>query len=274
MEKIVGIKSPFLNRFFFIRVESLPPMTTFIVVKNNKNYFVAEVVTKVLNSTSKNDYVEDFEFVGVAERSDIMLQIQNLKDNEGLKQLFIAGCLENDLKTDFIGTWISTDGYYVKFYYYSPQIIEFKNIIMYLVKHKKRARIKIELVQIYDRDYTANLGGFGVCGYELCCHTMLHKPPSITKEMVRYLGYKIGIKESIIGGCNDYKCCLSFEAEEYEQMHKVMPDFKEWVVYNDLDYRVKDINIYNGQIKIVNKKELIEVHYLDVVRSVDNGIDP
>ncbi len=72
--------------------------------------------------------------------------------------------------------------------------------------------MKIELKSLTARDAAKLVGGYGVCGKELCCCAWLDKPRQVSVKMVKQQGLSISPSKTS-GACGRLLCCLSYEAE-------------------------------------------------------------
>lgn len=104
-------------------------------------------------------------------------------------------------------------------YYTAAERVDFRNFIRVL---GVKLKVRIQMVQIGVRDEAAILGGFGICGRDLCCHRFLRNIESINIDMARNQQISLN-PENISGCCGRLLCCLRYENEVYEDAIKKFP---------------------------------------------------
>ena len=92
-------------------------------------------------------------------------------------------------------------------YYTAESRVDFRQLVKDLAKIY---HTRIEMRQIGVRDATKMLGGFGICGRELCCATFLRKFDNISIKSAK--GQNINMNPSKISGiCSRLICCLVYD---------------------------------------------------------------
>ena len=116
--------------------------------------------------------------------------------------------------------------------------------------------------QIGVRDETKILGGIGICGRVLCCHSHLSEfiPVSIKMAKEQNLSLNPG---KISGVCGRLMCCLKHEEETYEELNRRLPNTGDYVTTDDgLKGEVSSVNVLRQLVKVLvevnDEKELRE----------------
>ena len=172
-------------------------------------------------------------------------------------------CLEkirkHDLQMKLIDAEYTFDNNKVLFYFTADGRIDFRELVKDLASVFKT---RIELRQIGVRDETKILGGIGICGRPLCCHTHLSEfaPVSIkmAKEQNLYLN-----PTKISGVCGRLMCCLKNEEETYEELNRRLPNVGDFVTTDDgLKGEVHSVNVLRQLVKVIvdvdDEKEIQE----------------
>ncbi len=81
---------------------------------------------------------------------------------------------------------------------------------------------RIELRQIGVRDQAAMIGGLGICGRSLCCHSFLEDFAPVSIKMAKEQGLSLN-PSKISGCCGRLLCCLVYENDNYVEWHKTCP---------------------------------------------------
>ena len=145
------------------------------------------------------------------------------------------------------------------FYFTADGRVDFRELVKDLASEFKT---RIELRQIGVRDETKLLGGIGICGRELCCHTYLHDFAPVSIKMAKEQNLSLN-PTKISGNCGRLMCCLRNEEETYEYLHKKLPS-KGDIAYavDGVSGEVVDINILRQTVRILiedgDEKEMRE----------------
>lgn len=115
---------------------------------------------------------------------------------------------------------ISLDGSCAVIAFVADGRVDFRQLVKNL---SSRYGKSIRLQQIGSRDEAKRCGGYGICGRELCCKKMPGSMCSISTEMARCQFISHRGSERISGLCGRLMCCLSYEAKQYQEMMKEMP---------------------------------------------------
>ena len=112
-----------------------------------------------------------------------------------------------------------------------------------LVKDLARIfRVRIELKQIGVRDKAKIVGGYGVCGRELCCSSYMKSFHALSIRMAKDQNLPLN-PSRISGVCGRIKCCMAYEFSVYREYAKDLPKVGDKVNTPDGRGRVMDLNI-------------------------------
>ena len=123
-------------------------------------------------------------------------------------------------------------------------------------------RTRIELRQIGVRDETKIMGGYGICGRQLCCHTFLSEFAPVSIKMAKEQNLSLN-PTKISGVCGRLMCCLKNEEETYEYLNSRLPNVGDYVTTDDgLKGEVSAVNVLRQLVKVLvevnDEKELRE----------------
>ena len=124
------------------------------------------------------------------------------------------------------------------------------------------ADVRIELRQIGVRDETKILGGIGICGRPLCCHSHLSEFVPVSIKMAKEQNLSLN-PTKISGVCGRLMCCLKHEEETYEYLNKKLPNVGDFVSTDDgLKGEVHSVNVLRQLVKVLveenDEKEIRE----------------
>ena len=167
--------------------------------------------------------------------------------------------LQHGLDMKLIDAEYTFDNNKVLFYFTADGRIDFRELVKDLAAVFKT---RIELRQIGVRDETKILGGMGICGRPLCCHTYLSEFAPVSIKMAKEQNLSLN-PTKISGVCGRLMCCLKNEQETYEYLNKKLPNVGDHVTTpEDLKGEVTGVNVLRQMVKVLvdvnDEKELRE----------------
>ena len=172
-------------------------------------------------------------------------------------------CLEkirkHDLQMKLIDAEYTFDNNKVLFYFTADGRIDFRELVKDLASVFKT---RIELRQIGVRDETKILGGIGICGRPLCCHTHLSEFAPVSIKMAKEQNLSLN-PTKISGVCGRLMCCLKNEEDIYEELNRRLPNVGDYVTTEDgLKGEVHSVNVLRQLVKVIvdvdDEKEIQE----------------
>ena len=136
---------------------------------------------------------------------------------------------DHNLEMKLIKAEYTFDNNKLIFYFTADGRVDFRGLVKDLAGV---FRTRIELRQIGVRDETKLLGGVGICGRDLCCHTFLSGFAPVSIRMAKEQNLSLN-PAKISGVCGRLMCCLKNEAETYEYLNSRLPRNGEWVTTPD-----------------------------------------
>jgi len=137
--------------------------------------------------------------------------IKQQEENEGVRVEALEYCRERvmarGLPMKLLTNEVTLDRKRFIFYFVAETRIDFRELVKDLAS---KFRTRIELRQIGVRDAAKILGGFGVCGRELCCKTFLKSFAPISIKMAKQQELVLNTCK-LSGCCGRLMCCLSYE---------------------------------------------------------------
>lgn len=173
------------------------------------------------------------------------------KEKSGLMDTCKEEAKKLDLPMKMVDARVSLDGKHVIFVFTADGRVDFRELVKNLSRDLKRL---IRMQQIGSRDEARKLGGWGVCGRELCCVKFCGSIPSITTEMARSQQIAHRGSERISGLCGRLMCCLAYEAQQYKEMMVGMPELYSVVNTSEGKGTVIEINAAAQEIRVKTEK--------------------
>lgn len=130
----------------------------------------------------------------------------------------------HNLSMKLVDVHFAFDGSRITFAFTADGRIDFRELLRDLTRHFQKS---IRLQQIGSRDEAKGLGGYGMCGREICCARFLDELKSVTTDMARLQEMTHKGSEKNSGLCGRLKCCLAYEADMYQELANKMPGLNE-----------------------------------------------
>lgn len=260
MRKIVGIRFRTAGKVYYF-----DPLHFEI---NKGDHVIVETARGVEYGTAVSG-IREIEEEKITQPLKPVLRIATEKDdkqqeeNRGKEKEAFQICLEkirkHNLEMKLIDTEYTFDNNKILFYFTADGRIDFRELVKDLAAVFKT---RIELRQIGVRDETKVLGGIGICGRALCCHTFLSEFAPVSIKMAKEQNLSLN-PTKISGVCGRLMCCLKNEEETYEELNRRLPNVGDYVTTDDgLKGEVHSVNVLRQLVKIVveneDEKEIME----------------
>lgn len=173
-------------------------------------------------------------------------------------------CMEkirkHDLDMKLVDAEYTFDNNKVLFYFTADGRVDFRELVKDLAAVFKT---RIELRQIGVRDETKILGGIGICGRPLCCHSWMPEFVPVSIKMAKEQNLSLN-PTKISGTCGRLMCCLKNEQDTYEYLNSKLPAVGDYVTTEDgLKGEVASVNVLRQQVKVIVKLDKDEKEIKD-----------
>lgn len=195
----------------------------------------------------------------IANEKDIEQEAENKKKEKEAFNICLEKIRKHELEMKLIDAEYTFDNNKVLFYFTADGRIDFRELVKDLASVFKT---RIELRQIGVRDETKTVGGIGICGRPLCCHTYLSEFIPVSIKMAKEQNLSLN-PTKISGVCGRLMCCLKHEEDTYEELNRKLPGVGDYVTTADgLQGEVHSVNVLRQLVKVVvdvnDEKEIHE----------------
>lgn len=195
----------------------------------------------------------------IATEKDVEQEAANKEKEKEAFKICLEKIRKHELAMKLIDAEYTFDNNKVLFYFTADGRIDFRELVKDLAAVFKT---RIELRQIGVRDETKILGGIGICGRPLCCHTHLSEFIPVSIKMAKEQNLSLN-PTKISGVCGRLMCCLKHEEETYEELNRRLPNVGDQVTTKDGQRgEVASINILRQLVKVIvengDEKEIQE----------------
>lgn len=188
----------------------------------------------------------------IASQEDEERELKNREKEKEAFQICLEKIKEHKLEMKLIDVEYTFDNNKVLFYFTADGRVDFRALVKDLAAV---FRTRIELRQIGVRDETKILGGMGICGRGLCCHTYLTEFIPVSIKMAKEQNLSLN-PSKISGVCGRLMCCLKNEQETYEYLNSRLPNMGDHVTTPEgLKGVVQSVNVLRQLVKVVVELE-------------------
>ena len=260
MTKVVGVRFRNVGKIYYFSPKEYHIKTgDHVIVETARGVEYGKVVLAPREVPEEEVVHPLKEVLRVATPEDDKKEEQNrIKEKDAFK-ICQKKIKEHGLEMKLIDAEYTFDNNKVLFYFTADGRIDFRQLVKDLASIFKT---RIELRQIGVRDETKILGGIGICGRCLCCHTYLSEFAPVSIKMAKEQNLSLH-QTNISGVCGRLMCCLKNEQETYEELNKKLPGIGDTVTTPEgLSGTVQSVNVLRQRVKIIveinDEKEIQE----------------
>ena len=226
-----------------------------VVVETVRGKELALVVTALIDIADYASPLPLAPILRIANESDYKFFEQNKKDAIEAGRIFTEESKKLNLDMHLINSEYTLDKAKITFTYSADDRVDFRELLKVLAY---RLRTRIDLRQIGARDKAKMIGGFGICGLELCCSKFLNEFDGVSINRVKNQMLAINIPK-LSGHCGKLICCLKYEDETYTKEKEAFPSIGETLTKDEKEYKVESYNIISRKINLSFEEELISL---------------
>ncbi len=186
--------------------------------------------------------------IRMATREDENVEAANKRKEKEAFKICIEKIRKHHLDMKLIDVEYTFDNNKILFYFTADGRIDFRELVKDLAAVFKT---RIELRQVGVRDETKIVGGVGICGRALCCHSYLSEFIPVSIKMAKEQNLSLN-PTKISGVCGRLMCCLKNEEETYEYLNSKLPGVGDYVTTDDgLKGEVHSVSVLRQLVKVV-----------------------
>ena len=186
--------------------------------------------------------------IRMANKNDEEIERRNKEKEKEAFQICLQKIKKHELQMKLIDAEYTFDNNKVLFYFTADGRIDFRELVKDLASVFKT---RIELRQIGVRDETKIMGGIGICGRPLCCHSYLSEFIPVSIKMAKEQNLSLN-PTKISGVCGRLMCCLKNEEETYEDLNSRLPGIGDYVTTDDgLKGEVHSVSVLRQLVKVI-----------------------
>lgn len=260
MIKVIGVRFRTAGKiYFFDPLQFEIKRDDHVIVETARGIEFGTVVTGITEVADEKVVQPLKPVIRIANKRDMEQEAANREKEKEAFRICLEKIRSHGLDMKLIDAEYTFDNNKVLFYFTADGRIDFRELVKDLAGVFKT---RIELRQIGVRDETKLVGGIGICGRALCCHSYLADFVPVSIKMAKEQNLSLN-PAKISGVCGRLMCCLKNEEETYEELNRRLPNIGDYVtIEGGLKGEVHSVNVLRQLVKVVvdagDEKEIKE----------------
>lgn len=249
MIKVIGVRFRKAGKVYYFDPAGMEIKTgEHVIVETARGIEFGEVVLGA-REVNEGKVIQPLKSViRMANKNDEEIERRNKEKEKEAFQICLQKIKKHELQMKLIDAEYTFDNNKVLFYFTADGRIDFRELVKDLASVFKT---RIELRQIGVRDETKIMGGIGICGRPLCCHSYLSEFIPVSIKMAKEQNLSLN-PTKISGVCGRLMCCLKNEEETYEDLNSRLPGIGDYVTTDDgLKGEVHSVSVLRQLVKVV-----------------------
>lgn len=258
MTKIIGVRFRNAGKIYYFGPAGMDIRTgDHVIVETARGIEYGYVVLGVREMEDDKVIQPLKPIIRMATKADDEVERKNHEKEKDAFKICKEKIRKHGLQMKLIDAEYTFDNNKVLFYFTADGRIDFRELVKDLASVFKT---RIELRQVGVRDETKIVGGIGICGRTLCCHSYLSEFIPVSIKMAKEQNLSLN-PTKISGVCGRLMCCLKNEEETYEELNSKLPNVGDYVTTDDnLKGEVQSVSVLRQLVKvIVNIKDEKEI---------------
>lgn len=249
MIKVIGVRFRKAGKvYYFDPAQMEIKAGDHVIVETARGIEFGQVVLGVREVDEKKVVSPLKSVIRMATKNDEEIEQRNREREKEAFRICVEKIRKHDLQMKLIDAEYTFDNNKLLFYFTADGRIDFRELVKDLAAVFKT---RIELRQIGVRDETKIMGGVGICGRPLCCHSYLSEFIPVSIKMAKEQNLSLN-PTKISGVCGRLMCCLKNEEETYEVLNSKLPSIGDYVTTDDgLKGEVHSVSVLRQLVKVI-----------------------
>lgn len=260
MQEIIGVRFKKVGKIYFFDPNGIQAIKgKSIIVETARGIELGEVAVANRSVSDEKIVAPLKKAIRMATEEDEKTFADNERKAAEAREVCEKKIEEHKLDVKLVDVEYTFDGTKLLFYFTADGRIDFRELVKELAAIY---RTRIELRQIGVRDEVKMLGGYGMCGRELCCCNHLTDLNPVSIKMAKEQGLSLN-PTKISGMCGRLMCCLKHEQDVYEEKLSRLPSIGALVKTPDGKGVVENVEVLKEvvRVKVEQKDEIIKKEY-------------
>ena len=260
MKKVVGVRFRTAGKIYYFDPQKFDlTIGSHVIVETARGIEFGSVIIAPRDVDEEHVIQPLKPVIRIATDEDEKIEAKNREKEKDAFKICLEKIQKHGLEMKLVDAEYTFDNNKLLFYFTADGRIDFRELVKDLAAV---FRTRIELRQIGVRDETKILGGIGICGRPLCCHTFLSEFAPVSIKMAKEQNLSLN-PAKISGVCGRLMCCLKNEEETYEYLNSRLPNVGDYVTTDDhLKGEVQSVSVLRQMVKVIveidDEKEIRE----------------
>lgn len=249
MIKVVGVRFRSAGKIYYFDPAKLPIKAGDRVIVETARGVELGTVMVAPKDVPEETVIQPLKpVIRIATAEDLKVEERNHEKEKEAFKICLEKIAKHKLEMKLVDAEYTFDNNKLLFYFTADGRIDFRELVKDLAAV---FRTRIELRQIGVRDETKIMGGIGICGRALCCHTYLSEFAPVSIKMAKEQNLSLN-PTKISGVCGRLMCCLKNEEETYEYLNSRLPNVGDYVTTDDgLKGEVSSVSVLRQMVKVI-----------------------
>lgn len=249
MIKVVGVRFRSAGKVYYFDPAKLPIKAGDRVIVETARGVELGTVMVAPKDVPEETVIQPLKpVIRIATAEDLKVEERNHEKEKEAFKICLEKIAKHKLEMKLVDAEYTFDNNKLLFYFTADGRIDFRELVKDLAAV---FRTRIELRQIGVRDETKIMGGIGICGRALCCHTYLSEFAPVSIKMAKEQNLSLN-PTKISGVCGRLMCCLKNEEETYEYLNSRLPNVGDYVTTDDgLKGEVSSVSVLRQMVKVI-----------------------
>ncbi len=249
MIKVVGVRFRSAGKIYYFAPGKLNLNVGMHVIVETARGVEMGTVMLASREVPENEVIQPLKpVIRIATEADEKVVEKNHEKEKEAFKICLQKIAKHKLDMKLVEAEYTFDNNKLLFYFTADGRIDFRELVKDLAAV---FRTRIELRQIGVRDETKIMGGIGICGRELCCHSYLSEFAPVSIKMAKEQNLSLN-PTKISGVCGRLMCCLKNEEETYEYLNSRLPNVGDYVTTDDgFRGEVSSVSVLRQTVKVV-----------------------
>jgi cell fate regulator YaaT (PSP1 superfamily) len=269
MANIVGVRLREAGKIVYYDAGDLEVhVSQYVVVESSHGLTVGRVVVapdQVIASEFKEEVKP---IVRLATQEDVARHEElreKAKESAGRVREAVA---DSGLPMSVAGGEYDITGEHFTVFFTAPERVDFRSLAR---DASRDLGVKVQFVQVGDRDRAKLVDGVDICGERLCCSSWMTNFPSVSIRMAKEQDLPLN-PQKISGVCGRLYCCLTFEYEEYKALRGTLPKVGSVLSTPVGEAKITGIDFIRERVKLLltETKQAFDMAIVDL--KLQNGV--
>ncbi len=253
MTKVAGVRFRNAGKIYFFDPGTMDLKAGMHVIVETARGVELGTVMADARDVLENEVIQPLKpVIRIATADDEKTAERNRQKEKEAFKICLEKIAKHKLDMKLVDAEYTFDNNKLLFYFTADGRIDFRELVKDLAAI---FRTRIELRQIGVRDETKIMGGIGICGRPLCCHSYLSDFAPVSIKMAKEQNLSLN-PTKISGVCGRLMCCLKNEEETYEYLNSRLPNVGDHVTTDDgLRGEVSSVSVLRQTVKVLVELE-------------------